>query len=78
LEEFIKNKKFEKANIKVWGDNIDGYSIYIPRFLQPLNPPLDVAGVSEGIDITKKSCYQNLARYVSLIPFKNDTQFMKH
>ena len=61
MKEFMlkifKQPKFERYNLKLWGDNIDGVSLFIPRFLTPLNIPCQIS-----ID---NNAYQKVARFVS-------------
>jgi hypothetical protein len=38
----IKKGKFEKRNIKVFGENVSGQSVLLCRYITPQNPPLDV------------------------------------
>ena len=60
-----QNARRREKNIKLWGENLNGYSIFMPRFLTPLRPPGD------PLD---ENAYQEAARYVALIPFKIDSQ----
>jgi len=46
--------------------------VFLPRFLTPLNPP-SINYQGEG----KENAIQKVARYVSLIPFKNDTEHFR-
>jgi len=72
LKNLKKNSKFATRHIKLWGDGINNLakleSRFIPRYLTPLVPPIDV------ID---ENAYTKAARYVSLIPFRNETQIFK-
>lgn len=58
-----KKKKISKRNIKLWGENIEGKSVFLPRFISPMKPPFD---------LTDPHIYEKCARYVSLIPYKYD------
>lgn len=69
LSTHIKKKGNENKNFKVWGDNLAGHSIFLPRYLKPLNIPTDIP--------TDNDAYQKLARFVSLIPYKEDSQAFK-
>lgn len=72
LKDLKKQRKFATRNIKLWGELINKSakleSTFIPRFLTPLMPPM------EAFD---DSSYNKAARYVSLIPFKNDSLHFK-
>ena len=37
-----KCKKFKHPNIQIFGVNVRGASVFIPRFLHPLKPPTDI------------------------------------
>ena len=55
-------------NIKFWAENLKGESVFLPRFLAPLKPPqLDFG----------ENAIEKVARYVSLVPFKNDTEHFR-
>lgn len=66
----LKKGKFEKRNIKAFGENVNGQSVMISRYVHPQNPPLDI------YDPKKKDPYgiEKAARYVSLIPIIEDNQ----
>ena len=68
LQNIRKSQKLSGRNIRLWGEDLKGVSIFIPKFFLPMKPPFDM------ID---ESSYQKAARYVSLIPFKNDSQQFK-
>jgi hypothetical protein len=70
----IKKGKFEKRHIKVYGENVNGQSIMLCRYILPQNPPLDV------YDPKKKDVYgiEKAARYVSLIPMIEDNQYFSN
>jgi hypothetical protein len=66
---YLKNKKNKDKNIKLWGEVIDNYSVFLPRFIHPVKPP-------KNCTIRKDSKYNPIeycARYVSLIPYRNDS-----
>lgn len=69
MDKFFGQKENKNKNVKIWGENIMGHSIFLPKFLDTLQPP-------PGFPIDKEA-YKKAARYVSLIPFKNDSQFFK-
>lgn len=72
LKNLRTKRKFANRNIRLWGDCINKAakleSRFIPRFLTPLVPP---------IEITDEEAYTKAARYVALIPFKNDSSLFK-
>jgi len=72
LKNLKKNNRYANRNIKLWGTGINKMaqleSRFIPRYLTPLVPPIDV------ID---ENSYTKAARYVSLIPTRNDTFYFK-
>ena len=41
LKSWRKKAKFKERVIKVFAENVEGKSIYMPRFLSPQKPPLD-------------------------------------
>jgi len=51
----------------VFLENIDGCSTFIPRFITPINPPKEVC------DVKDKKAIERVARYVSLIPYVDDS-----
>ena len=63
LEKIKKKKKLSKRNIKLWGENIEGKSVFLSRFITPMKPPFS---------LEDPHIYEKCARYVSLIPFKYD------
>lgn len=63
--------KQEKRLIKVFLENIEGQSVFIPRFLTPIRPP---EGVFQKED---KRAIERAARFVSLIPFVEDAQLFQ-
>lgn len=71
IDQFYEKKSNKSKNIKIWAENIKGQSVFLPRFLneQGLKPPPSIS--------INESAYQKVARFVSLIPFKNDSQFFK-
>ena len=66
--------KFKKTprSMKCFLENIDGESVFIPKFLTPLRPPEQIYDErDDGKNIEKA------ARYVSLIPYIEDTALFK-
>jgi len=55
--------------IKIYLENIDSESVFIPKFLTPIRPPPDLDMKHRPIE----AC----ARFVSLVPFVDDTQLFK-
>ncbi|KAL4448733.1 hypothetical protein ABPG74_012822 [Tetrahymena malaccensis] len=80
LEDYRKNKNFAKRHVKIFGNDIEQNSFYLPRYLTKLAPP---NLFSQGLKIDHKDLKSDLhaiekaARFVSLIPFKNDTELFK-
>lgn len=65
--------------VKVFLVNIDGQSVFIPRFLTPMQPPM-TAPADGGFAIYDKDdpkAIERAARFVSLIPFVDDSQLFK-
>lgn len=67
LKLFMNKKQNREKVIQLWGENIKKQSVFLPRFLRNLKPELDQKLLDE------KNVYAWCARYVSLIPFKNDS-----
>lgn len=51
-------------NIRFWAENLRGESVFLPRYLTALQPP----------QMEQSNAIEKAARFVSLIPFKNDTE----
>lgn len=76
LEKISKNSVYGNRNIKLWGENIDGHSIFLPRFIASQRPPFNLnsnSAEAENVDFIYEKC----ARFVSLIPFKNDSEHFR-
>lgn len=58
--------------IKLFGENFDGYSVFIPRFLKPQKPPEIV--FDQLNNPNDELAIEKAARYISLIPFVEDCQ----
>jgi coiled-coil and C2 domain-containing protein 2A len=58
--------------MKVFLENTDGLSVFISKFLTPLKPPELVFK-----DSSDKSAINKAARFVSLIPYVEDTTLFK-
>lgn len=69
MDQYFKNKDNHKKHIRIWADNIMGQSVYLPKYLGPLQPP-------PGFPIDKDA-YKKAARFVSLIPFKADSAIFR-
>ena len=67
--------KFKKGHriAKVFFENIDGHSVFIPKFLTPLAPPTEVYDKQTN----RKKGIEKAARFVSLIPFVDDSSMSK-
>lgn len=57
--------------VKLFLENVDGMSVFIPRFLTPIRPPDEIYKKEDNRAI------ERAARYVSLIPFIDDAQLFK-
>ncbi|EGR28239.1 hypothetical protein IMG5_180790 [Ichthyophthirius multifiliis] len=76
----IKKKPIlAKRHIKLFGNDIEQNSFFLPRYISRLKPPnIFVDGINEARDIRKDPhAIEKVARFVSLIPFKNDTDHFK-
>ena len=83
LQDFLdKGTKFSKRfltshksprYVKCFLENIEGKSVYIPRFLRRLEPPRDIWSSSGD----NKKAIEMAARYVSLIPYKEDSALFR-
>ena len=62
----LKCKKFKNPNISIFGESIDGTSIFIPRFLHPIKPP------EQFTDVNSEFAIEEVARFVSMCPFIED------
>ena len=65
------NPKLKGRKVTCWGENIDGQSVLLCRYLNPAKPPKDVCNI-EGPGGDKDYAIEKVARFVSLIPFKED------
>ena len=64
----IKAKKFKNPNINIFGVDIEGRSIFIPRYLTPLQPPPEyITNIR-----TNEFAIEKAARFVSMCPFIED------
>ena len=55
-------------------ENIDGESVFIPRFLTALRPPEQIWSGQMPADL---KAIEKAARYISLIPYVEDTALFK-
>ena len=65
-------KSFEKRYIRGLGENVDGQSVLLCRYLVPQAPPTDVYNISNQSGKMDPFAIEKAARYVSLIPFIED------
>jgi coiled-coil and C2 domain-containing protein 2A len=70
----IKHGKFEKRNIKVYGENVSGQSVLLCRYISPQTPPPDIYDYRNANSVNDKYAIEKAARYVSLIPLIEDNQ----
>jgi len=64
--------QLSKRYIRLFAENFDGFSVFISRFLKPQKPPLIVLNES-GDHIRDPLAIERAARFVSLIPFLDDS-----
>lgn len=62
-------KKFPSRNFNVFGENLNGQSVLIPRYLRPMQPPKEVLDIPI---IDDANAHEKVAKFVSLIPFVHD------
>ena len=68
-----KNQRFAKRVIKVFGENLQGQSVFLCRFIRSQELPPNLVASLEGEESQDKHyAIQNAARFVSLIPFLDD------
>ena len=73
LDKISKNRIYGARHIKLWGENIDGHSIFLPRFITITKPPFVLE--NNGVDSEKSEfIYERCARFVALVPFKADSE----
>jgi coiled-coil and C2 domain-containing protein 2A len=92
MEAIFKDKENKGRHIRLWGSDMKGQSVFIPRFITAQEPPSDFFTVDAYMDgnvIESKlpegagkvqidfELYQKCARYVSLIPVKNESSFFR-
>lgn len=63
-----------KRTFKVFGENVEGKSVFLPRFMRQQKPP-DALLNLESTD--KEHAIQVVARFVALIPFAEDNKTFK-
>jgi len=69
----LKRKKIHKNRyIRIFAENFEGQSVFLPRFITALAPP-----ASFNIDLTTDKAINQVTRFVSLIPFVEDNQAFK-
>lgn len=69
LDSYFKKTSNSNKNVQLLGEDIEGNSVFLPRFFKSLKPPDEIP--------MDESAYQKVARFVSMIPFKNDSQYFK-
>ena len=65
--------QLSKRNFRLFAENFDGFSVFISRFLKPQKPPLIVFNESVESLRTDPLAIERAARFVSLIPFMDDS-----
>lgn len=71
LKELKTNDNLKNRNVKLFSENFDGYSVFIPRYIKAQKPP-DI--IISDADPQDPYSIQKAARFVSLIPFIDDSQ----
>lgn len=72
----IANSKFFKnSKLRVFGENINGESVLLCRFLTPIKPPLEVVDLEGRME--DNFAIEKAARFVSMIPFVDDLTMFK-
>jgi len=70
-KQFYERFKPNNRQVKAFLENIEGKSTFIPRFLSPIKPPPSVC------DVKDEKALERCARFVSLIPYVDDSQLFK-
>lgn len=60
----------------VFGENIKGQSVLLCRYLTPIKPPLEVLDLEK--DRNDQFAIEKVARFVSMIPFKDDLSMFEN
>ena len=74
--------------MRLWGYNIEGKSVFIPKYITALPIPPSFSVKDPGIGLSDKpigigkldledDLYQKCARFVSLIPLKGESEYFK-
>lgn len=66
---------FKNNKLKVFGENINGASVLLCRFLTPIKPPLEVVDLDGRME--DNFAIEKAARFVSMIPFIDDLAMFK-
>lgn len=69
----LKNKLKTKRHFQVFGEDLNGRSILLCRYLRPLKPPVELCDLDAGDAFAIEKC----ARFVSMIPFLADLKMFK-
>lgn len=70
----LRNKLKTKRNFQVFGENLNGQSILLCRYLRPLEPPKGLTDLTANDPYAIEKC----ARFVSMIPFMTDLSMFKN
>ena len=68
----LRKGKFAKRVIKVFGENINGKSVFLPRYLTPQKPPVEVCDLVSNPE--DEYAIEKVARFVMLLPFIEDNR----
>jgi hypothetical protein len=64
-EPYVKDR-----NVRIFVSNFDGFSVYLPRYLKPQQPPEKVFSLNDPLN---PLAIEKAARFVALIPFVDDS-----
>lgn len=70
----LKHKVHGKRTFSVFGEDLQGHSILLCRYLQPLKPPKEVFDIDTPNELNG---IEKCARFVSMIPFLEDLKLFK-
>ena len=64
---FARKYRVRPRYVKLYLEDINGHSIFIPRYLSPVKPPAEIYTKDDNRAI------ERAARFVSLIPYIDDS-----
>jgi hypothetical protein len=69
LKKLRDNQVVKDRNIRLFVSNFDGFSVYLPRYLKPQQPPEKVLSNNDPLN---PLAIEKAARFVALLPFVED------